>query len=253
MPKILIFDVECAPIQAFVWDLGKQWVRYHQVIHDKFILSWAAKWLFDNKIMSGVLKPEEARHKDDRRIVESMWALLDEADIIIAHNGKRFDIKLMNTRFILHEILPPMYYQVIDTLEKARSTFSFSSNALDYVNMLMELDGKRETNFQLWVDCYAGNKKALDKMVDYNKHDVVILEELYVRIRPWIKSHPNIGLYGNMEIEVCVTCGSSNLQSKGFYYTPAGRYDAFRCRNCGAPGRLRRSDLDKEQRKVLTA
>lgn len=238
-------------MQVFVWSLGEQRIPPRNVIHDTFILSWAAKWLFDDKVMSGVLKPKEATAKDDRRVVDGMWQLLDEADIVIAHNGSRFDIPKLNSRFLIHGYKPPMYYQVIDTLTAVRKVFGFSSNALDYLNMLLDIDGKKETNFQLWVDCYNGDKAALEKMVGYNLNDVVILEELYVRIRPWIKSHPNVGLYVDSGVEVCPTCGSDRLHWKGFYYTPAGRYESFRCKNCGSIGRKRTNDLDPEDRKVV--
>ena len=79
--------------------------------------------------------------------------------------------------------------------------------------------------------------------------DVFILEELYVQIRPWIKGHPNMGLYlDGINVEKCGTCGSTDLDWRGKYYTPAGRYRAFRCRSCSATGRSRISDLTKEER-----
>lgn len=250
-PKVLIFDVESSPIIVFAWRLGEQRLYPHQIIHDRFLISWSAKWLFDNKVMSGVLTPEEARARDDRRIAGDMWSLLDEADIVIAHNGKRFDLPLLHSRFIIHNMKPPMYYQVIDTLAVVRRVFGFSSNSLNYINLLLDIDGKKDTDFQLWVDCYAGDKSALRRMVKYNEHDVVILEELYVRIRPWIKSHPNMGLYVESWVEVCPTCGSDNLHWRGMYFTPAGRYEAFRCKKCGTIGRKLTNDLDKEEKKVL--
>jgi len=234
-----------------VWSLRQEYINPQQIIHDKFIFSWSAKWLFGSEIMSGVLTHKEAKRKDDLRILNTIWKLLDSADIVIAHNAKRFDVPILNGRFLIHKMKPPMYYQTIDTLQIARSTFGFSSNKLDYINQLLEIDGKKETDFQLWVDCYNGDRQALRRLVEYNKHDVVILEELYVLLRPWIKSHPNLGVYVDTGLEVCPICGNSHLHWEGFYYTPVGRYEAFRCEICGAIGRRRTNDIDKEDRKVL--
>jgi hypothetical protein len=76
----------------------------------------------------------------------------------------------------------------------------------------------------------------------------VALEELYLKLRPWIKSHPNLGLY--VEGEVCPTCGSDQITWKGKYRTPAGEYKTFRC-ECGAIGRSRHSEPKKSlQRSV---
>jgi len=245
--KILLLDIETAPMEVYVWGLYKQRINPDNVIKDWSCLSWAAKWLCDDKVMSDRVNVREAAARDDYRIMTGMWQLLEEADIVIGHNAARFDLRKLNARFIQNGLKPPMPYQIIDTLKECRKHFAFSSNKLDYVSALMDGGAKLHTDFDLWKRCVTGDKEALKEMETYNRQDVVALEDVYFAIRPWIKSHANMGLYVESEDPVCPTCGSENLTWKGHYYTQAGKYRAFRC-HCGAIGRYRSSDLPKETR-----
>ncbi|MBT6047939.1 MAG: hypothetical protein HOG49_14110, partial [Candidatus Scalindua sp.] len=195
--KVLLFDIETTPMEVFVWQLNSKsnnYISHGNIIEDWNILSWSAKWLYDSKVMSDIQTPREAKNRNDKRISQSIWNILDEADIIIAHNGDRFDIKKLNTRFFMNGLNPPSPYQSIDTLRVAKRSFAFSSNRLDYLGQIMTNKGKLETNFQLWKDCLKGDKSQLDRMLAYNEEDVRLLEEVYVQLRPWVKSHPNMGL-----------------------------------------------------------
>ena len=111
----------------------------------------------------------------------------------------------------------------------------------------------------MWKDCVRGTEdeatKALKAMLAYNKVDIKALEELYLMIRPWIKGHPNVNLYQDFNEEDggfthCTNCGSEEITWHGKYYTPGGRFKAFRC-ECGAVGRSRVSDITAAERKTL--
>ena len=249
--KILLLDIETAPMQAFIWRRWKENIGDSQVISRWFILTWSAKWLFDNKVMSAKLTSKEAKSQDDERIVKEIWQLLDEADIVIAHNGEKYDIPQMNARFIVHGLKPTSPYQQIDTLKVARKQFDFDGNGLDNLANIFGIKGKIQTSFELWDRCVAGEKKALKEMESYNQQDVLLLEELYLKMRPWIKSHPNLSLYVDAEVPTCSACGSTNLTQKGEYVTMVGRYTTHICEDCGAPSRERISNVSKEKRKSL--
>jgi len=251
-PKILLLDIETAPMRAYVWALWKQNVDPKtQLINDWFCLTWATKWLFDTKVYSQKLTNGEVLEEDDSRIIRNIWKMLNEADIVIAHNGWRFDIPRLNTRFIINGLNPPMPYQIIDTLSVAKKSFAFSSNKLDMINKSLGIRRKVDTGgFELWDKCINGDENSLKKMERYNRGDVLALEDLYMKLRPWIKSHPNLGIYVEANGSVCPTCGSSNLNWGGSYVTPAGKYKTFRC-ECGAVGRSRFTELTKDQRKSL--
>ena len=241
-PKILIIDIETAPLRSYTWGLWKQNVGLNQIISNWFMISYAAKILGSDEILSGVLTSKEALAEDDSRIIQNLWNLLDKADIVIAHNGDRFDIPKINTRFVLHGLVPPSPYRQIDTLTVARLTFGFTSNRLDFLAKFLGYQGKEPTTFELWEECMAGNPEALFYMEFYNKKDVVILEDVYLRLRPYIKGHSNLDLYMDTEEPRCPHCGDQHvslLQDK-YFYTQAVRYAIYRCDNCGAVSRAKK-------------
>lgn len=252
--KVLVLDIETAPIRAYVWGIWNQNISINQIESDWFILTWAAKWLFGKKVYSGAVTAQEAVRQDDKRIVKSLWVLLNEADIVIAHNGEKFDIPKINSRFILNQLNPPLPYQQIDTLKHIRRQFGFTSNKLDYVNKLLNLPRKQDTGgFELWEGCYRGEDKSIKKMLSYNIQDVRILEETYLMIRAWIKPHPNMGLFILDEKQNrCPSCGSKDLSHEGHYHTTANVFEAFRCDNCGGVGRMRLSKIHIKQKRFLT-
>jgi DNA polymerase III epsilon subunit-like protein len=248
--KILLLDLESSLIEAFVWGLYDQNIKYDNVVQDWHLLCWSAKWLFDSEVMADVLTVKEAKEHDDKRICESIWKLMDEANLIVAHNGNHFDLKKFNSRFVKHGFRPPSSYQSIDTLLIARANFGFTSNKLDDLCTYFDIPGKTSTNLELWRRCFYADKEALDEMKFYNKNDVEILEEIYIKLRPWIKGHPNLNLWNEEYVSVCPNCGGE-IEIKGDYYTPLNRYDAFRCLNCGAVGRSKSTNLEKEKSKLI--
>jgi hypothetical protein len=250
-PKILLFDIETLPLVAYSWGLYKQNLSYDNIIKDWACLSWAAKWLYSSEIKSMILTPKEATDRDDSRIMKGLWELFNQSDIIIAHNCKNFDNKRAKTRFFLNNLKPPSPYQMIDTLEVARREFSFASNRLDYLGLIMVRKQKIETDYKLWKRCDAGDPEALDYMCKYNEEDVNLLEEVYLELRPWMRSHPNIAIYSESDGEMCPVCGQCNLEESGYYTTMAGRYESLICKDCGANSRRRQTVLTKKQRDNL--
>lgn len=252
-PKILLLDIETTPMEAYVWQkqVWKANINDDAIISKWFMLAWSAKWLFAPNVMSMKLTPKEVFKEDDSRLLKEMWKLMDEADILIAHNCDEFDAPNINTRFIVNGLPPTKPYQTIDTLKVARKQFGFTHNALNALAKQFGLDQKIETNFDLWKRCKKGDMEALAEMERYNIHDTELLEEVYLKLRPWIKSHPNVGLYMETDHEVCPNCGSEHLTTSGYYYTQVGKYETFRC-ECGAIGRRRLNTFPKEKRSELT-
>lgn len=250
LPKILIFDIETSPLRAYIWSRWKQNIYLDQTISEWFMLSWSAKWLFSPDVMSDRLTGEEALAEKDSRIVSSIWKLIDEADIVVAHNGLAFDEKKINARFLLNGLPPTSPYQSIDTKVIASKQFGFSSNKLDALAGYFGFEVKLDTDFKLWDRCMRGEDEALKYMEIYNRHDVELLEEVYLKLRPWIKAHPNVALYLESKEPVCANCGNTHLTFAGNYYTQTGKYDTYRC-ECGALSRVRTSSVPKEIRKNL--
>ena len=236
-PKVLLLDIETSFMNVLVWGLYLQRISHKNIVNEWFIISWSAKWLCDSKVISDVVTPKEALKRKDKRILKGIWNLINEADIVVTHNGDSFDMRKLNARFILNGFDPPLPYQSIDTLTQSRSKFAFSSHKQDYITKLLKLPEKIHTEIELWYNCMAGKKESLDRMVEYNMQDVNGLEEMYLILRPWMKNHPNLLVYSTTQTEGCPNCASRKIQWGGYYATPAGRYKAYRCLDCGAIGR----------------
>lgn len=244
-PKILLLDIETARMHVGVWRLGKQRVGPDNVIKDWFMLGWGAKWLFNSETQSDFVTGKEALKRDDKRICKSLWKLVNDSDIIITHNGIQFDVPKINTRFILNGLTPPAPYLMIDTKKIAYKQFGFSSNALNYLGKIMLSKEKIHTDYQLWIDCEEGKQESIDFMETYCKGDVGLLEEVYLELRPWIKSHPNLAIMMDAKDPCCPNCGSFSLTEENHYYTtPQNKYKVVRCNSCGAVNRRAISDLD---------
>lgn len=253
--KILIFDIETAPISAHVFGIWNQNIgtNLEMIQSDWFILTWSAKWLFEDKIYSFKITPEEVVREDDERIVKELWKIIDEADIVIGHNCNKFDNKKMNTRFLKYKLPPTSPYETIDTLLHARKQFSITSNKLDYLGEFLDVGRKVKTiGFKLWSDVLKGKQESIDDMSHYNDGDVTLLEEVYLKMRPWIKPHPNIGLHVLEDIQACPSCGSSDLNWKGeVYRTYVNEYPICKCKSCGAVSRSRKALTSKQRNKNL--
>lgn len=254
LPKILIMDIETSPIKAFVWKLWKENVSLDQIIDDWFIICWSAKWLNSNEVMGECLTKEEVLKEDDKRITLELWKLFNEADIIVAHNGGKFDIPKTNVRFLYHGLVPPAPYKIVDTLQVAKKQFNFSSNKLDALAEFFGFDRKLDTDFTLWKECLEGKQAALDYMFKYNKYDVELLEEVYLKLLPWTKGHPNIANYIQGEDIVCSNCGSldTKLIPNKYYKTQVGTYELYRCKHCGAISRRRKTVQQSPQTISIT-
>ena len=233
-PKILLFDVETSFYHFVGWGTYKQYIQHYQITEHQYIISWAAKWLYDDNVQSDVVTSKESKNRDDKRILKSIWKLLDEADIVIGHNGDRFDLRKLRWRFISEDMQPPSPFRIIDTLKIARREFFAPSYKQDFLTKYFHLQNKLETNFQLWKDCEAGIPEKLEEMVEYNRHDVMGLEELYLKIRPYIHNHPNLGVL--MDKDVCPTCGADDIvETNSEYITSANRFLVYRCNSCKTP------------------
>lgn len=228
--KTLIMDIETSPNLGYVWGIWEQNVI--DVKEHWKIICFSYKWLGDKKthvVSLGSYKDQSS----DKPLVEALWKLFNESDVIIAHNGNNFDIKKTNARFIIHGLNPPSPYKTIDTLKIARKYFKFDSNKLDDLGKYFKVGKKLKTGgFDLWLGCMAGDAKSWKLMERYNKMDVILLERVYLKMLGWIDNHPNNALYSG-DIDSCPNCGSNKIQRRGFTYKKTRKYQRFQCTDCG--------------------
>lgn len=241
MPKTLLIDVETSPIIGYTW--GTYDVNVLSVIEPVKIICCSWKWLGKDQVHVKALPDYPDYQKgvvNDKKLIGDLWGILDDADIVVAHNGDSFDIKILNTRFIAYDLRAPSDYKSIDTLKVARKYFRFNSNKLDDLGGYLDEGRKAPTGgFETWTKCMAGDAKAWAKMRAYNVKDVELLERIYLRLRPFMQNHPNLNLLDNSPQEKkegfsCTVCQSFNTQRRGFTVTKVGRYQRHQCNDCGS-------------------
>lgn len=244
--RILHLDIEMAPSLATVWGLFNQNISIDQLIGDSEVLTWVAKWDGEPGVLTGSLVADGRK-----RMLKRIHRLIDEADAVVTWNGNGFDLKVLNKDFLLLGLSPPAPAKSIDLLQTSRTRFRFTSNKMDYVARKLGLKGKKKhRGHQLWLDCMNRKKSAFAEMMAYNKQDVVILEGIYKRFKPWITNHPHPALYTKDEAPVCRICGSSAMTKRGKAPTTVGLYQRYQC-ECGAWSRGSTNLLTPAKRKAM--
>lgn len=253
--KILLVDLETAPNLGYFWGLFNQNIGLPMLKDRGYVLCYKAKWLGSKKQLGDSIWNHPAHFnkypKCDKKIAESLWKLLNEADIVVAHNGRRFDLQWANYLFLKHGLGPCDPFKIVDTLEAAR-LFRFVSKKLENIAIELFKDHKLEHGgINLWFNAMSGVKKYCNLMDKYCWKDVLLLERAYVEFRPYMKTHPNVNLYAPIDVPRCPVCASDELRHKG--YTPLGKslYPRYKCLSCNHPFRLGPNKLTKVERDKL--
>jgi hypothetical protein len=225
--KILIIDIETRPSLAYVWSLWDQHVGLDQLVQSGESICWAAKWLGESKV-----EFRSVFHDGKDVMLKRIWELLNEADMVVHFNGRRFDVPHLNTLFLEAGMTPPAPFQQVDLMETVKHKFYLISNKLQYCLTRFNIGEKvKHEGFPLWKRCMANDAKAWAKMRVYNIGDVRETEKLYQKILPWIERHPSYGALTGKD--VCPNCGSEELAHRGQAFTKTGKYQRFVCKECG--------------------
>jgi predicted RNA-binding Zn-ribbon protein involved in translation (DUF1610 family) len=234
--QTLFLDIETTPGLADVWGIWNQNVGLNQLRESPGLLCFAAKFADEAEV------DFISDHHHGREVmVRSAHYALDQADVVVTWNGKRFDIPHLNREFLEMGFKPPSPFKQVDLCEVAKRVFKFPSNKLQYVSTALGFGGKVEhEGHLLWVKCMEGDKDAWERMKEYNIQDVLLLEELYPRFLPWIPTHPSHA--AEQGKEVCPKCGSAAIQRRGYAMTAQTRYQRYQCQGCGAWSRSTERD-----------
>jgi hypothetical protein len=240
--KGLVIDVETSFIEAAVWSLWDQGIPLDRLLAPKRMICWAAKWTGKKGVIF--------RREGDKDYLTALHKLLEEADFIVTYNGKKFDIKHINKAFLMAGMKPPAPCQHVDVLATMKARFAFDSNKLQHVSEQLGVGSKeKHEGFKLWVKCLQGDEKAWAMMKKYNIKDVTLLEDLYNRVKGWIKNHPSHAV--DKQGHVCPNCGSNKLQKRGYDRTKAASYDRYACMQCGSWHRTKSNNVSPDNRKNI--
>lgn len=236
-PKILLIDIETAPINAYVWSLWK--TNVIEIIEDWYLLSAAWQWHGNDEILFARKSKQKA---NDRALVKTIWDLFDEADVVVAQNGDRFDIPKMTAKFVQYELNMPSHFTTVDTLKMARK-HGFTSKSLD--NLARRLGIGRKLPHQgkhTWLGCIAEDEDSWKVMEEYNKHDVWLMNEVWGRLAPYSDVVPNMQHWTGNGTCVNPRCGSNDLIRRGVRRTHAAEYQQYQCKTCGKYARALLAD-----------
>jgi hypothetical protein len=221
--KILILDIETRPAVAYVWKAWDENIGYEQVIEPGGMICFAAKWVGEKDIVF-YSNWTHSHHE----MVAAAHALLSEADAVVTYNGDKFDLPKLNGEFILDGLGPVPPVASIDVVKTVKK-MGFLMNRLAFIGPLLRVGQKvKHEGFELWAKVLEGNDKARAKMQKYNEQDVVLLEKLYNKVRPFIKNHPQL-----RNGETCPACESTKTQKRGFRFTRFFRIQRNQCTDCG--------------------
>jgi len=242
-PKILVIDIETSPASGYIWKLFDVNVSLSQLIDTSKVICFAAKWVGEKKVTFA--SNQEDTHK---AMIKKAWDLFNEADAVIGYNSKNFDCKILNKEFILAGFPPPAPYKHIDLLHTMKNKFKFMSNKLDHVSQELGI-GKKTSHqgFELWQACMNDDVNAWKLMKKYNINDVKLTEELYEKVKGWLKTTFNFNEHS--EEMVCPNCGSHNVTKNGTYKSPTRAYQKYVCNDCFAHSK---SNIKIPNRKVNT-
>ncbi len=230
-PKILFYDIETMAAKVYTW--SNYQTNVIQTAEDWYLLSVAWKWQGDTKIDYA---QKSKKPRKDYKLTKLIWDLFDEADVLVAHNGDSFDQRMMTARFIELGFGPPSPYLTIDTKKVISRVSRNYSNKLDEIARRLDIGRKLDTlGFNTWIGCAKGDAKSWELMKKYNIHDVKLLEEVYMALRPWVEEL-NMSHWSKEEI-ACKKCKSTNLIKRGFKYTNASVFQAYHCKDCKAYSR----------------
>lgn len=208
--KILIYDLETSPNIGWFWRAGyKQNIQPNQILKERAIICVSYKWLGEDQVYNLTWD----KNQDDKFLIEQFVEVLNEADMIVAHNGERFDIKWFKTRALYHRIPTLPNYKQFDTLKVAKSKLYLNSNRLDYIAKFLGYEGKISTTPNLWHEVVTlNNRESLKDMLDYCDEDVRQLEKVYNELKYLDNPKFHAGVLDGKVKETSPINGNTNIK-----------------------------------------
>ena len=222
-PKILIFDLETGGFPGgFKADMG-------------YVLNFGWKWLGEKKVHMMTVDQFPGwfnRRKggvNDKPLIKAALAIMEQADLLVAHYGERFDRRFLQGRCVIHGFEPPPPTKLRDTWRIARAAFAFSSNRLMNLSETLGLTHKKHQKTSdewpgWWLRAMAGDASAIHEMARYCKKDVEATEELYLAIRQYDNTHPRL----HADRATCRLCGSA-VEYRGYAWVGENKYRRYVC------------------------
>ena len=242
-PRVIALDIETAPCVAYVWRTGKQVITIDHIQQESTLISFSwSEWEYGKVKKAKYLSTfEQANQRDDKQLVTRLWDILKDATHVVAHNGARFDWPMINGAFYRSGLPPLPKPKILDTMLMARQIGGQASYKLAWLTKDQQRSKRSHSRFpglELWIEWLSRNPAAEREMRLYNNMDVEAMCELLNKVLPWAKGPQFAGLVpqsqGREELaHSCPRCGSGDVTPRGFTTTVAGRYQRYKCGECG--------------------
>ena len=176
-PRVLFWDTENSTKHGAYY--GKKWetsIQWRE--EDWYFHCYSYAW-DDGKV-------QVVQSFNEKKLVLGMWKLLNEADVVVAHN-KTFDLGHFYMKCLKYGLPPPSNFKSICTLRMYRNLCKggFESNALGDLGVELGFGDKKELERGFWRKVEARDTKAIKKMIAYAGHDIVLLRKVYKVIEPF--------------------------------------------------------------------
>lgn len=241
-PKINTIDIETLPLGVSAWSIWGTQVGISQVSKDWSIMSFASKELGKKEVTYADTRDSHSVF-DDKELVAHLCSILDESDIVVGHNVRRFDLKKVRARALTHKIKPFREPLIIDTQRLAKDIAAFTSNKLEWLAGRLTDAAKDKHNaypgFEMWAAVLSGDTKVWPHIEKYNKQDVVANEELLFELLPWAPKLPSLAMFFDDPEGRCPRCGGNHVHKHGHYHTNVQVFQQWLCSDCGGYSRSR--------------
>lgn len=208
--RVLIYDIETSPNIGWFWRAGyKLNISPDNIIKERAIICVSYKWLGEDQVYN----LSWDKNQDDKFLLEQFIEVLNEADLIVAHNGDNFDLKWLKTRALYHRLPMLPNYKQFDTLKLVKSKLNLNSNRLDYIAKFLGFEGKNKTTIDLWIDIvYKKSQEAMNTMLEYCDEDVRQLEKVYKELRYLDNPRLHQGIIQGKVKQTSPVTGSVNIE-----------------------------------------
>lgn len=126
---------------------------------------------------------------NDKELVKQVSKLVRTHDVIVAHNGSRFDIPFLRTRGLRWGLRPLMEPKIVDPLSIAWRKFKLRSNRLGSISDYLGIkDRKTPLDMSVWADAMLnGSKRSMNLIVKHCVADIKVLSAVLPHVKPFIK------------------------------------------------------------------
>lgn len=246
-PKILIYDIETSRLQADLWWSGQQYVSGNQITSEPKVITIAYKWLGSDKVE--YLKWD--KKQSDKKLIKTFLKEYNKADMVIGFNNDKFDNRWINARALKYNYDVNTFVKSFDIMKQAKRLFRLPGYSMNFIAKFVGVETKlQHTGLSMWEAIQRGSKKeakkAMKLMVDYNVQDIIVTEQVYLRLRKYMKSPIHMGVLQDRAKSTCPTCGSDNVKLHKTTVTSAGTIQRImKCREDKSTYRISNSEYLK--------